>query len=117
MKIIQDMKYRQWQQRNSEKFNSLTKEQKRDARKRGYYNKGWDNVKNSWRIISNYVNSVISIFEHQLNKGDIVGAINLSIIEADRGKQLAKDAIEELSQNQKSLNSLSDKTLAKYQLL
>ncbi len=117
MKIIEGINYRQWQKRNTEKFNSLTKAQKKDARSKGYYNIGWDNVQKSWSIISKLTQSVVSLFEHKLNKGEIVGAIDLSIIEADKAKQLARFALEELEQNQKKLDSLADKTLAKYPLL
>ncbi|MGK7948902.1 MAG: hypothetical protein AB4368_08890 [Xenococcaceae cyanobacterium] len=117
MKILEGINYRQWQKRNTEKFNSFTKSQKKDARSQGYYNIGWDNVQKSWSIMSKLTQSVVSLFEHKLNKGEIVGAIDLSIIEADKAKQLARFALEELEQNQKKLDSLADKTLAKYPLL
>jgi len=117
MKIIEGINYREWQKRNTENFNSLTKAQKKDARNQGYYNRGWDNVQKSWNILNQLTQSVVSLFEHKLSKGDIVGAIDLSIIEADKAKQLASYALEELEQNQKHLDSLADKTLAKYSLL
>lgn len=117
MKIIEGLNYRQWQKRNTEKFNSLTKEQKKDARSQGYYNVGWNNVQKSWNSLSKLTQSVVSLFEHKLNKGDITGAIKLSIMEADKGKNLAQYAIEQLNKKQNYLDSLADKTLAKYPLL
>ena len=117
MKIIEGINYRQWQKRNTDKFNSLTKEQKKDARSQGYYNVGWNNVQKSWNIVSKLTQSVVSLFEHKLNKGDITGAIKLSIMEADKTKNLAQSTTLQLNKNQKHLDSLADKTLAKYPLL
>jgi hypothetical protein len=59
MKIIEDLNYRQWQKRNTEKFNILTKEQKELARNKGYYNKGWQNVQKAWIIINKIIKNVI----------------------------------------------------------
>ena len=107
MRIIEKLNYREWQKRNTERFNSLTKYEKECARNKGYYNKGWNNIQKSWSIIK----PPISFFEHKLKRGDVVGAINLSIIEAERAKQLAHSSIEKLTQNQKNLDSLANETL------
>ena len=117
MKLVEGMNYRQWQKRNTEHFNSLTNNQQKEARKQGYSNVGWDQVQNSWAIIYKPAINVPSLFEHKLRKGDIVGAIELSIFEADKAKHLAHQTIESLNKNQQYFDELVEKTLAKYPLL
>lgn len=117
MKTFAAMGYRQWQRRNTEKFNSLTKQQKQEARSRGYYNKGWEKVKQSWKILYQLVNNVVDLFIHQLKKGNLSGAIASSIIELDKVKGLAKSTGKKLTQKQQELDSLATKYLAKYPLL
>ena len=48
--------YKQLQRRNSVIFNSLSQEKQNDLREMGYNNKGWENVKESWRIMWKYFN-------------------------------------------------------------
>lgn len=117
MKLIQGLNYRQWQKRNTEHFNSLTRIQQKEARQQGYYNIGWKQVQNSWVIVCKHGKNVTSLFEHKLHKGNIAGAIELSILEADQAKNLAKKAIERLAQNQKSLDKLADQALTQYPFL
>ena len=117
MKFLEGMNYRQWQQRNTKYFNSLSKAQQKEARRLGYRNISWDRVKRSWQIISRFISNVASLFEHKINKGDVAGAIKLSLLEADRAKQLAQKTLENLEQNQRNLDNLAAQTLAKYSLL
>jgi hypothetical protein len=117
MKLIAGMNYRQWQKRNTEQFNSLTKSQQKEARQQGYCNIGWNKVQKSWRIIYKLAINVPTLFEYKLRKGDIIGAIELSILEAERTKRLARQALETLEKKQQYLGKVADKTLAKYSLL
>ena len=117
MKLVNSMNYRQWQKRNTEYFNSLTKLQQKEARNLGYCNVGWNKVQFSWQIIYRFTNTPPSLFEHKLRKGDIVGAIELSIFEADKAKHLAHQTIDSLNKNQQYFDELAEKTLAKYPLL
>lgn len=117
MKLIEGMNYRQWQKRNTEHFSSLTKAQQKEARKQGYCNIGWDKVQNSWGIIYKLALNVTTLFEHKLHKGDIIGAIELSILEAEQVKHLARQAIASLDRTQQYFDLVADETLAKYPLL
>lgn len=117
MKLFEGMSYRQWQKRNTEHFNYLTKTQQREARKQGYCNMSWDKVHNSWKLICKVTNNVVSFFEHKLSKGDIIGAIEISILEAEQAKHLAQQAINNLHTTQQYFDKVADETLAKYPLL
>lgn len=117
MKLIEGMNYRQWQKRNTERFNKLTKNQQKKARQQGYSNVGWDKVQKSWVIIYKLASDVIRLFEHKLRKGDIIGAIELSILEADKAKHMAQKTINSINKNQQYFDQLADEALAKYPLL
>ncbi len=54
-KQLDGLNYRQAQKRNSERFNSLSQIERKKARKQGYKNLGWENVHQSWNIISNLI--------------------------------------------------------------
>ena len=116
MKTFAAMGYRQWQRRNTDRFNSLTKQQKQEARRQGYYNRGWEKVKQSWQILNQLVNNVIDLFTHQLNKGNLSGAIASSIMGLDKVKGLAQSTQKKLNQKQQELDSIAAKSLAKYPL-
>lgn len=111
------MNYRQWQRQNTEYFNSLTKIKQKEARNLGYFNVGWNKVQASWQIIYSFTDDTASLFEHKLRKGDIIGAIELSIFEAERAKHLAHQGTMTLDENQKQFDKVADETLAKYPLL
>ena len=117
MRVVEAMNYRQWQRRNTEHFNRLTMIQKKEARQQGYYNNGWGKVQSSWEIICKLDRNVTTLFEYKLRKGDIIGAIELSLLEAEGTKDLARQALETLEKNQQYLDEIADKTLAKYPLL
>lgn len=123
MKMINQMKYRDWQKRNSGIFATLTNSQQKEARNLGYYNNGWSKVISSWDILcqlkspTDIPSNVSSLFDHKLRKGDLVGAIDISIIEADQAKELAATAIKSLETKQQYLDQLTDAALAKYTLL
>jgi hypothetical protein len=116
MKLIEGINYREWQKRNKESFERLTKVQKKEAREQGYHNVGWDKVLNSWQIICKF-NNLVSLFEYKLNKGDILGAIDLSIAEANQAKVVAQSTIDIINKGQESINKLVDETLTKYPIL
>lgn len=117
MKLVEDMSYRRWQKRNTEHFNYLTKTQQKEARKQGYCNLGWDKVHNSWGIVCKFAKNVASFFEHKLRKGDIIGAIEISIFEAEEANHLARQAINSINKTQQYFDKVADETLAKYPLL
>lgn len=120
MNLLEEMNYRQWQKRNSEVFHRLSLEQQRQARKKGYYNSGWGKVKSSWELLQDFKNNtykVVSLFEHELNKGNLVKAIDLAIIESEKAQKMTEDGKKELEKVSKNLHEIADKALAKYPLL
>jgi hypothetical protein len=117
MKVTGGMNYREWQKRNTKHFSLLTKMQQKQARNQGYCNIGWDKVKNSWKILSKFTDNITSLFEHKFNKGDLVGAIDLSMLEAEQAKGIARKAVSDLDANEKRLRKVADEALAKYPLL
>ncbi|MGK7942293.1 MAG: hypothetical protein AB4062_19460 [Crocosphaera sp.] len=52
---LDGLNYREAQKRNSEKFNSLSQIEQKQARQKGYKNLGWDNVRKSWNIMLNFI--------------------------------------------------------------
>lgn len=116
MKTVEGLSYREWQQRNKKDFDSLTKNQKKEARKQGFHNIGWDKVLNSWKILCNF-NNVVTLFEHKLKKGDIIGAIEQSIAESNQSDTLAKEAISVINNKQQFIDKLVETTLLKYPIL
>jgi hypothetical protein len=117
MKIVQNLNYRQWQKRNSSVFYKLNKSEQTEAREKGYRNIGWDDVQKSWLILQELKPNIVSIFEHKLAKGDLVGAINLAIMNSDKTSEIATEAIATLEKNQQQLNKLAEDALNKYQPL
>lgn len=114
------MNYRQWQKRNTKRFKSLTKNQQKEARNLGYCNIGWDKVQASWQIIYNFPGDTpktTTLFEYKLCKGDVIGAMELSIFEAGQAKHLAQQTTATLDETQKYFNEVADEVLAKYPLL
>jgi len=117
MKVKGGMNYREWQRRNTKYFSLLTQVQQKQARNQGYCNIGWDKVQNSWKILCKFTDNVTSLFEHKLSKGDIVGAIELSLLDAEHAKGIAQKAVSDLDANEKRLSKVADEALAKYPLL
>ena len=119
MKLVEGINYRQWQQRNTKMFNSLTKKQKRECRQLGYCNMGWLKVQKSWQIINDFTNkeNVISLFDYRLSQGDLIGAIDLAILDSERAKLIAKEGQNTLNTIQTRLDDIANKTLLKYPLL
>ncbi|MDV3002491.1 MAG: hypothetical protein N5P05_004146 (plasmid) [Chroococcopsis gigantea SAG 12.99] len=117
MKLIDGLSYRQWQSRNGEAFKSLTKAQQKESRQKGYNNVGWVNVKKSWDILNGFRNSVLSLFDHKLHKGDLVGAIDMAILDCDRAITYAEEGKANLDRMQAELEQAADEVLAKYPLL
>ena len=117
MKVKGGMNYREWQRRNTKHLSLLTQVQQKQARNQGYCNIGWDKVQNSWKILCKFTDNVTSLFEHKLSKGDIVGAIELSLLDAEHAKGIAQKAVNDLDANEKRLSQVADEALAKYPLL
>lgn len=117
MNLIDNLNYRQWQKRNSLFFNQLDKLTKQEIRKKGYCNRGWNQVQKSWTILQQYQAKVVNIFDHKLAKGDLHGAINIAIMDSQQTKNIARDAIASLEKNQQRLDKLAKKTLNKYKPL
>lgn len=127
MKKVEELNYRQWQKRNTNCFKSLPKSKQQEARQKGYYNVGWNKVKQSWKILVQLTlssspsldpdNKVFSLFEYKVNQKDLLGAINLSILEAEQAKKIAKQSLETLNKNQEKFEKLADKALEKYSIL
>jgi hypothetical protein len=116
MKVLDELNYRQWQKRNTESFGKLSANQKYDARQKGYLNTGWKKVENSWRILKSF-GEVITIFDAKLKKGNVSGAIDQCIFEAEQAQEIAQRAIRDLNDNQDILTKVAKATLNKYQLL
>jgi hypothetical protein len=117
MKATGGMNYREWQRRNTKRFSLLTKMQQKQARNQGYCNIGWDKVQDSWKILCKFTDNITSLFEHKLSKGDIVGAIELSLLDTEHAKRIAQKAVSDLDANEKRLRKVADEALAKYPLL
>jgi hypothetical protein len=116
MNIIDNMGYSQWQKRNTNAFNKLSTNQKQQARSEGYFNVGWDKVKKSWEILLQSSRSS-TLFDLKLKKGDMPGAINQSILEAEKAQEIARNGISKLDQKLAKLNKISAAALKKHQLL
>ncbi len=117
MKIVQNLNYRQWQKRNSSVFKKLSKSEQKEVKEKGYRNIGWNNVQKSWLILQEFKPNIVSIFDHKLAKGDLVGAINVAIMNSDKTSEIASEAIVTLDKNQQELNKLAEDALNKYQPL
>ncbi|MEG3435676.1 hypothetical protein V0288_00965 [Pannus brasiliensis CCIBt3594] len=113
----ENLNYREWQARNTRLFRSLDKVKQNRAREQGYYNVGWEKVKASWKILQSLSDKVVNLFDAKLDRGDLVGAIELSILELERGKTIAKNTLEELDKTQQDAEQLAKRALAKYDLL
>lgn len=48
---LDGLNYWNAQSRNSQRFKSFNKEEKKELRSKGYKNRGWNNVINSWSIL------------------------------------------------------------------
>ncbi|EAZ88238.1 hypothetical protein [Crocosphaera chwakensis] len=114
MKTIDGMNYRNWQKRNSNRFFSFSKKEQKQLREKGYYNIGWVNVRKSWQLLNN---NVVSMFDIRLQKGDLTGAIDVSVLESQKVKTLACESINNLMVLKEDLDKKINQTLSKYPLL
>ena len=114
MKIIDGMNYCNWQKRNSNRFCSFSKKEQKQLREKGYYNIGWVNVRKSWEILNN---NVVSMFDIRLQKRDLIGAIDISVLESEKVKTLARESINNLMVLKEDLDEQLNQTLSKYPLL
>ena len=60
---------------------------------------------------------VVSLFERKLAKGDLIGAIELSILEADKDLAMARQVLADLKAAERQLDAFTENILAQYPLL
>jgi len=113
---VDGLSYRQWQKRNTDTFQQLTKAQKQAARQQGYRNMGWQQAQQAWKVLQQLAKPP-SLFDAKLKKGDLAGAIDQSRLEAEQAQALAKQGVTNLKRQQKQIRELAEQTLNKYQLL
>ncbi|AIE74190.1 MULTISPECIES: hypothetical protein [unclassified Synechocystis] len=123
MNTIDGLTYRQWQTRNTEFLKKLSPSQVKDVRAKGYKNVGWENVKKSWKIISN-IDNVISLIDKRMKRGDIPGVIRHSILTLDKAIEYADESIQFAQDTEKEIEASLDKSkkiakkaLSKYKIL
>lgn len=126
MKTVEGLSYRQWQQRNSTQFKQLSKAQQKKVRSLGYRNVGWQNVQSSWPILEAYLKTLASsadssapssFFDRKLKKGDVIGALEHSILEAEQAQKLAEEAIASIESQHQNVTDIANKALEKYRVL
>jgi len=59
----------------------------------------------------------MDIFTKKLQNDDLVGALDVAILEAENAKKLAQDALKEMEERQKRIEAIAEAALAKYTLL
>ncbi|NEQ78048.1 MAG: hypothetical protein F6K23_36630 [Okeania sp. SIO2C9] len=118
MKIVQGLNYRQWQQRNTDKFKTLTVAQQKEARTQGFFNRGWDRVQKSWDILMSFVNivnnNVVTMFDHKLNKGDLINAIDRSLREAEHIEEVLDQQVDKMDQLLQKATDIFNKTKKRF---
>ncbi|NEO54468.1 MAG: hypothetical protein F6K54_16105 [Okeania sp. SIO3B5] len=118
MKIVQGLNYRQWQQRNTDKFKTLTVAQQKEARAQGFFNRGWDKVQTSWDILMSFVNiannNVVTMFDHKLNKGDLIGAIDRSLHETEHIEEVLNQQVDKIDQILQKATDIFNKTKKRF---
>ncbi len=117
MKTVEGKTYRQWQNRNTSHFNALSRIQQKKVRDQGYCNVGWDKVQSSWKLLCKCNKNIASLFEYKLQKGDIIGAIRLSLLEAEEATKIAQEAVNSIDAEQETLTKIANEALAKYPIL
>ncbi|NEQ95915.1 MAG: hypothetical protein F6K30_04145 [Cyanothece sp. SIO2G6] len=120
MKVVDGLNYRQWQKRNSTRFKQLSKKQQKQVRSLGYRNVGWQKVQASWDILESYTQSISNppnLFDRKLQKGDVLGALDYSILEAENAQEIAEEAIASIEDQHQKVTDITRKALEKYQLL
>jgi GH24 family phage-related lysozyme (muramidase) len=113
---INGMSYCQWQKRNSNTFKELSKKQQQEVRQHGYYNVSWEKVQHSWNVLQ-LLMTPPSFFSAKLKKGDVSGAVDQSILAAEKAQKLAKQSLKNLNRRRREVKKLAETTLNKYQLL
>ncbi|UJB69191.1 hypothetical protein HRE53_22835 [Acaryochloris sp. 'Moss Beach'] len=116
---IDGLSYRQWQKRNTDTFKNLSKQNQKAIRDKGYYNVGWERVQKSWEILQVIIlpSQPTTIFEVKLKRGDLVGAIDQSLLSAKQATQAAQEGRTRLRRKSQKIKDLAETTLNKYQLL
>ncbi len=116
---IDGLSYRQWQKRNTEMFQKLSRDQQRTARDQGYYNISWQRVQQSWCILQSLNNlpPVLNLFDAKLNQGDLAGAIHQYLLAAEQAQKVAQTSRNKLRQQRQQMKELAKTALTEYQLL
>lgn len=106
-----DLSYRQWQKRNTDGFQRLSKAQQKKARQLGYHNVGWQRIKSSWDVLQQVAPP--TFFDAKLRRGDLIGAVTQSIMEAEQAKKDANEGLRKLRRGNKKLKAIAEKILSK----
>jgi len=93
-KTTDGLNYRKAQNRNTIKFKSFSHQEKKDLRKGGYKNRGWDNVLKSWNLILDLINN-----SNQISISEEPRVVRLAY---KRAEKLLNDSID----NAKSLDQV-----------
>ena len=115
-KIVGGMNYRQWQQRNSAVFKELSRKQQKILKAQGYRNLGWDYVQKSWELLCP-PDKVIRLLDYKLSRGDIAGAVDISLLGIEDAKKLAKEIFDRVDAGHSKVKSIAGNILKKYQLV
>jgi hypothetical protein len=113
---IDGLSYCQWQKRNTEAFCILSRDQRQAARTQGYHNVCWQKVQESWTILQKLTQPK-SLFEAKLRKGDLAGAIDQSILEAEQAQKVAQKGKANLRHQREQIQELVESAFNEYQLL
>lgn len=65
---LDGLNYRQAQKRNSDRFNSLTRNQQQQLRTQGYKNCGWDNIRTSWQLLIDEISELVDFVDFAIKK-------------------------------------------------
>ncbi|BAW97961.1 hypothetical protein NIES970_29240 (plasmid) [[Synechococcus] sp. NIES-970] len=111
-KKINELNYREWQARNTSVFSKLDHSQQKKIRQKGYKNRGWLHVQNSWKIL-NQDCDIVSLFDKRLNNDDLLGAIEHSILEANQASELAQESLKYLENQKQKIKEMIKKNRMK----
>lgn len=62
-------------------------------------------------------NLCLNLFDYRLSNHDLLGAINYSILEAERATNIAHISLEEIEKDYLKIKNLANKALNKYPIL
>ncbi|OZH55959.1 hypothetical protein AFK68_01255, partial [Hydrocoleum sp. CS-953] len=72
----------------------------------------------SWDILMSFVNivnnNVVTIFDHKLNKGDLIGAINQSTYEAEQLQNIVEKEVDKMDKLLQKATDIFNKTQKRF---